>query len=403
MNRISCFFRGTCRLHITGISAESFMNFMAAKHLAFWDFETISGLELECTVYASAKKKILRAASKRGFDVDARKAQGLPNVLRFVRKRPAFVTGFLLCSLLLALLPRYIWTIQIEGNELVSEQAIRRLMDDYGVHFGADGRDIDSHILEARIKNDIPELKWCAVNQKGGCVTISVSERDVVPDSEVDSTITNVIASCDGVITKTEIYGGFRRCKVGDAVAQGEILISGVESFEKSTQLTHAFGEIYALTKHEISAKTPLTYTKKQYTGRKETRYSLILGRKRINLFGNSGIPHGSCDKIIRRSQLTLPGDYSFPVWLETETLIYYEPVRASLDQKSAYRRLCDDTKASALAQMIAGKILASENHIKRNNGCWELSATLSCEEMIARLVPLTIEESETEDGGTDH
>ncbi|MCQ2418323.1 MAG: sporulation protein YqfD [Clostridia bacterium] len=379
------------------------MNFMAGQRLAFWDVHTISGIELECTVFSSAKKKVLRASSSRGFDVLAGEAQGLPGLLRLVRQRPVFAAGFVLCAFLLAYLPRYVWTVQIEGNELVHTQTIRRVMDDYGVHFGADGRNINSQMLEARIKNDIPELKWCAVNQKGGCVTISVSEREAVPDSEVDHTITNVIAACDGVITKTEIYGGFRRCKVGDAVQKGELLISGIESFEKSTQLTHAFGEIYAMTQHAITAKTPQTYMQKQYTGRRETHYSLILGRKRINLFGNSGIPQGSCDKIIKRSQLTLPGDYPFPVWLETETLIYYEPVCASLDQQSAYRRLCDYTQASAQEQMIAGKILASKNQIKRYNDCWVLSATLSCEEMIARLVPVQIEESETEDGGTDH
>lgn len=403
MNRIISFFRGSVRLHIKGISSESFMNFMAGQRLRFWDVVQLSELELECSVFASSYKKLTRLAEGKGFDITSAKTQGLPKLMSLAIHRPVFVAGFILCAFLLAVLPRFVWTIRIDGNETVQAELIRRIMDDYGVHFGADGRQIDSEMLKIRIMNDIPALKWCAVNQKGGCVTIEVAEREAVPDSEVDHSITNVIAERDGVITKTEIYGGFRRCRVGDAVEKGQILISGVESFEKSTQLTHAFGEIYAMTGREMTAKTPQNHTTKQYTGSSKTHYSLIIGRKRINLFGNTGILEGSCDKIIRREQLELPGAYTFPVWLEEETLIYYTPVQTLLDKKTAQTRLSEYSEASVKDRMIAGKILAVQHTIKRQNGCWVLSSTLSCEEMIARTVPLQIEESEKENGRTDH
>lgn len=401
MNPLIRFFRGTANLHITGISAESFLNLTARHSIHPWGICAVSEIEFTCTAFFGDVKKLRKFA--KGFDIDVRKEKGFPYLLRLAKRRPVFLLGLTVCVLLLAILPHYVWTIQIEGNVNVPTERIEQVIDALGVRFGTGRTQIDSKMLKMRAMHELPELSWFAIGKNGGCVTILVSEREIMPDSEVKQGITNVIAERDGIISKTEVYGGFRRCKVGDAVREGEILISGVETFEKSTQLTHAYGEIYALTQRKLEAKLPTDYTAKEYTGKVKKHYSLILGRKRINLYGNSGILQGSCDKIIRRSRLELPGGYCFPVWLEEETCLYYRKTSCPIDRQIACERLEAFAKTTTKQKMIAGTILASENKIKRNNGCWVLSSELSCEEMISKTVPVSFNESETDDGGTDH
>jgi hypothetical protein len=55
-------------------------------------------------------------------------------------------------------------------------------------------------------------------------------------------------------------------------------------------------------------------------------RYSILLGKKRINFYKGSGIYDGSCVKMVSQYHLTLPGDYVLPV-----TVVKEEPLLAIL------------------------------------------------------------------------
>lgn len=404
MNRITSFVRGVTMLRVTGASVETFMNCLAARDIHFWSLRQISSIELECCVFTVSMKKIYVLSQRAGFDVKILSQKGLGRILLQLKKRPAFVIGFLLCAVLLAILPMFVWTVQIYGNEQVKTDEIRRSLDDLGVHFGAYGADIDSQMIKVRIMNLIPALRWCAVNVSGGRVTVLVAERDVEPESEQpEETVSNLVADRDGVIVEMEIQQGFRRCKIGDAVKEGDLLVSGIESYLKSTQMVHAYGEVYALTGRQSVCVCPAETVKKHYTGHTETQYSLIVGRKRINLFGNSGIPQASCDKITRRSQLTLPGEQAFPVWLETETFVFYEPVKEMLEKSRAGELLQPFARRYVKDSMIAGQILDETYQLNNKNGLWVITADFSCREMIARTAPALQTESETENGGENH
>lgn len=400
MNPLIRYIRGTAKIHVTGIGTEELLNRLSEQNIRFWGLMRQSDIELECIVFVLSIKPVQQLARKHGFDVEVLARKGLVKELSALKRRPVFAVGFLLCVAAVAILPMFVWTISISGNSRVQTEEIRRAIDDFGVRFGTYGADIDSQLIKMRIMNRIPELRWCAVNRSGGCVKVMVAERDPeVEDEQPESTITNVVASRDGVIVSMEILQGFRRCKIGDAVQEGDLLVSGMESHNKTTQLVHAYGEIYALTNRETVCVLPLQTMQKSYTGQTETRYSLIIGRKRIKISRNSGIPQSSCDKITERSQIVLPGEHSFPVWLETETYVFYEPALMDVERETAQKLLRAYADASVRRSMIAGQVLTAQSKLTSKSGCWVLQTNYSCREMIARTVPATITESETQDG----
>lgn len=140
-------------------------------------------------------------------------------------------------------------------------------------------------------------------------------------------------AARDGVIVSMSVLGGQSLCQVGQAVRAGELLVTGCVDLETHTQYTHADAEIYAMTQRTLTAVYPQTATQKAYTGQVIRRYSLVIGRKRINLSGNSGISEVSCDKMTERKTLTLPGGFSLPVTLVVETYRPYEAVQTQVSQ----------------------------------------------------------------------
>ncbi len=74
---------------------------------------------------------------------------------------------------------------------------------------------------------------------------------------------TNVIASRAGIVTSMSVIGGQAVCKEGQAVLEGELLVTGLVDCKTHTQVTHADAEIYALTQREIQAVYPADWTEK--------------------------------------------------------------------------------------------------------------------------------------------
>ena len=404
MNPIIRFFRGTVLLSITGASPEQCLNRFAADKIPFWRLCRLDEMTYECVVlrkdYQRAEKSALRAQCQVNF---VRRA-GLQQAFYGLKRRPVLVLGMILLCLSLVVLPEFVWTVQVQGNEEVPTQQILRVLEELNVHFGAWGPEIDSQRIKVQIMNRIPRLRWCAVNRNGGCVTVLVAERE--PDAVVEDErqVTNVVAGCAGVITDMSVYDGFKLCAVGDAVLEGQLLVSGYANWVNRVQAVHAQAEVYALTLHQLTVKIPQTSVEKQYTGSETSHVTMVLGRKRINLSANSGIPASNCDKITKRQALSLPGGYDFPAMLEIETLRPYEAVTVHLSKRDAEAILLQWAEQTVRNSMIAGKILATQSRIGSADGCWVLTAECTCNEMIARVVPAPVFESETrENDGTDH
>ena len=179
-----------------------------------------------------------------------------------------------------------------------------------------------------------------------------------------------------------------RLCKRGDAVKAGQILVSGYEDYGLYLRAVCADAEIYAQTWHNGTVVLPAQRTEKSYTGREWTQISLIVGRKRINLCGNSGIYTGSCDKMIDVKKVTLAG-YTFPVTIETVTYREYEEKNVTVDAYAAHNALSEAWQRQTRSAMIAGTIEQTEESFLESGGLYVLQAKSTCNEMIARLVPI--------------
>ena len=93
-----------------------------------------------------------------------------------------------------------------------------------------------------------------------------------------------------GVITKQNVYTGQAQFQVGDTVTQGDILVSGIVDLERTYLIERANAEIFARTWREVSVCLPSLYTEKTMKSDEKKCIWLILGGRRIKIFGNSGI-----------------------------------------------------------------------------------------------------------------
>lgn len=392
------FLKGFLHIRITGAEPLRTLNLFVRDKVGFWQVERLDELTVECCIYkkdlACAEKAALRCMCvlKTVEEHSAVRSFG------GLKKRLVLVCGTVLAVALALLLQNVVWTVEIEGNTGIPTQLLRQQLEQEGVCFGAWGPSLDQEHLKFQLINRVEKLAWIGVNRRGGCVTVSVTEREPDPEDLDRRIFTNLVAVRPGILTEVNVYNGFTDLKPGDAVVTGQLLVSGMADWTTHTQITRSLGEIYAQTLHQNIFCLPKMTAKKHYTGKEYRQVSVVLGRKRIKISGNSGISYPSCDKMIDRRVCTLPGGSSFPLVLETVIFREYELTEESLPKQTAQQLLTAFSEGYVRSQLIAGTLLSRTDKLTEENGTYRLSASLFCEEMIARSVPGVMEETD----GTD-
>lgn len=306
-----------------------------------------------------------------------------------LRRRPVLILGMLLSFALAVFAQTRIWFLELDCPEEIPREQILRALAEDGVCFGADAVGLDTQRIKNRMLNQVPSLRWIGVNREGGIVHVSCSARVIPDDRPTDTSPANVVALRDGVVTEVTVYSGFPAVEPGQAVTAGQLLVSGLADWTTHTQATHASADVEALTLRSVSACTPDFFWEKVYTGRTETCRTLIFEQNRIKISGNSGIFGMSCDKMIETKQLTLPGGYAFPAWIETVRITEYELQRSERTEEEAERLLRLSAEQTVRDEMTAGTVESAEPSVRKTEGRYQAEIVFSCREMISRTSPI--------------
>ncbi len=337
MNGIMNYLRGNAKIELYGGNPEQFINNLARQGIPFWRFEKPEPGLARVRIPYSYAADVERL--KRGTDcgIEVVKRSGLPVFAKKMRRRWALIIGLILCLLAVPAMSLFVWEIEVSGNETVPTGEIMSVAEKLGVHIGMIGFSIDQEDIRSRALSELKELSWLTVNIKGTKAEIKVRERIKKPDIINDKMATEIIAAKSGVVTDMNVFQGAPVVSIGQTVAKGDVLIgSEMSSLNAGTRLVHAMGEVYARTWYEFSYEMPLKYETKVYTGKRAKNNAIIMLGKRINLYFSTGFYNTFCDKIIKTNQAKLPGGYSLPITINTETYMEYELESCVIDEKEA-------------------------------------------------------------------
>ncbi len=386
---------GYYRVRVRGAAPEQTLYRLTKKRIPFWDIERVDDFASDISIRRRDLERVQKLAERVQEGADLVSEHGFLCHFRGLKKRKLFVITVFLCLGLAFLLPNFVWCLRVEGNEKVPEERILRELSELGVDFGTWGASIVPQDLKNQMLERIPELEWLTVNRSGALAVVSVRERQPAGDIVNRKLVTNLVAAQDCIITKMEILSGQPVCEVGQSIRAGEMLVSGYADWEHCIQATRSLGEIYGRTWRKQNAVTPAEWRLKTDSGAVHTRYALLFGRKRINLYKNSGNWGAGCDKMVMYHPLTLPGDYEFPVTLVVETATERTSVPSELDADTASGILTTGTVAAVEKNMVAGEIVKKQIKIQRKDGVYALSGSYECHEMVARTSPAILWESE--------
>jgi len=377
---------GITRVKLTGADLPKSLSQVMDAGVALYEIHWIDDLNCELTVRCNDARKIRNAAESMGDHYEIKSVHGLPFLVRSVAARPLLLVGIAFLLFLDIYIPTRILFFEVEGNTSVPEQLILEAAEGAGLGFWSDRRQLRSEKVKNALLETVPQLQWVGVNTRGCVAIISVHERQSMDQENTGREVSSIVAARDGVISSVTATRGNLLCGIGQAVRAGEVLISGYTDCGITIQATRAEGEVYAYTKHHLQAVTPSVLEKKGEITGSCKKYTLLIGKKRINFDKSSGISTPNCDKMISQYHLELPGGFQLPIVLEVETLTVRALSETDVSEESALTTLASNAKNTLSSNMVAGQILKSDETIVADAGVYLLDGEYACLEMISQV-----------------
>ncbi len=382
--------RGQVRLRVTCPYPERVLNLCSARNLAFWDLEWEGENQFTCRVSRQDFRVLRQNGEKLDCEFHVLGREGAPYALGRLRRRQALAAGLLLWGVWLVLSSVLIWDIRITGNETVPKEEILRSLEKNGVRRGAWGLSVNGEDIRNHMLLDIPELSWAAVNVSGCRADVQVRERRPAPALLDRKAPCNIVARRSGLVLDMQAWGGVPQVLEGMSVAEGQLLISGVEDTGTfGTRFTAGLGRVEGRTWYTLTANVSLTGQGKRYTGAEKHLHSLIFGSRRIKFFANSSIDGAQCDKITTRTPVSVLGA-ALPITWETETVRFYETEPAALSQQERQAAVGAALEAY-LHSVVApyGEVTASQVTSRLRGEILTVTLTAECREAIGETVPV--------------
>ena len=241
------------------------------------------------------------------------------------KKRPILAGMIVIIIFLTCWLPSRILLITVEGNNLVPDRMIIEEATRAGLSILSSRRAVRNENIKNSLLENVPRLQWVGINTDGCRAVITVRERNEEIAQDMEYSVSSIVSTSDGIVREIVVEQGTAQCRVGDAVRRGQVLVSGYTDCGLYIKGTKAVGEVYGDTIHSVSVCAPQKYHLRLSQKEETKKYSIIIGKKQINLYKCSGISGAECAKIYEQKYLTLPGGFALPIGIGIETIIDYQ------------------------------------------------------------------------------
>lgn len=394
MNKLVNYLRGTVRIEITGLFPERAVNLCAQNSVEFWAVEWPDDHTVIMTVRECGLERTRKFAEKIDCKVEIQRKQGLPQFLSLFRQRYGFLAGLAAALVTVAVLSGFVLSIDIVGNERVSDCVILQQLYGHGIRPGVYAPVLDRRQIEQEILLALEDLAWMTINLHGTRVEVQVLERKPAPRRVDESGFYHIISEADGIITGIEPELGDAVVKKGDTVGKGDILISGTVTLEppKYSDLperfyrTHARGRVWARTWRQITAVMPLETEVKNWTGYDKNRSAINFFGTRVEFYGNSSIVDGLYDKITSVRQVVLPGGTELPIWFVREHFREYKLETVCVERDPA-ADLMKKALNKRLESLVGedGRVIKTEYEVRVTDDLLLVTAVGECLEEIGQ------------------
>lgn len=418
--RLIKYFRGYVELSLWGYAPERFFNLCSNHNILLWDLQQ-DGDVYHFKISIEGFRLIRPLLKKSGTKIHIGKKNGFPFYIFRYRKRKLLFAGMLICVGILFLLSRFIWKIDINGNDSVTADSILDFLEEQDSGYGTYIADIDCPKLEEELRSAFDAVIWTSVKREGTTLTVDIQENlstaeetEKAPEAagfrDQDAQGYDLVALHDGTITDIYVRKGTPLVQKGDAVTKGTVLVSGaLPIYNDNGELTDYQ---YCTADADIALRTGIPYKEefamrheeRIYSGSVTVRYGLQLFGSYLPLPGKK-ISYAQYTMTETRRQLRLCDSFYLPVCLIQRSYEEYEKKQAVYTKKGAEKKAQADFD-EFLEKLAQKGVLILEKHVMIDAGKTKCvaSGSITVQEKAFRYAPNRETAAEkTDEGDTGH
>jgi len=207
---------------------ERFINICISKKIFLWNMKREKSTILYSNINIIDYKRIREISKKTKSQVEIQAKKGIPFLLHRYRKRKIFI-GFLLISIIiLNVMSRFIWNVEISGNIDISKEEIIKTLSENGLNIGTAKSKINITDITNRVRLSRDDIAWIGISLKGTNAIIEIKEISKAPEIIKEDEFCNIVSDKAGMITKINVQNGTAVAKEGDIIKEGDLLVNRI-------------------------------------------------------------------------------------------------------------------------------------------------------------------------------
>lgn len=325
---------------ISGWERERFINLCCKKGITLWNCQS----DEESVTVRMTRKDFFKTRQIRRKKCHATvkiiKKRDVKYFLTRYRRNYSILTGFIIAFTLMFVQSRFVWDIEIDGNNVNTDSTVYKFLNEIGVEVGDKTSDIDTEMIEKRIKNELFGVTWVNVRLEGNVLKISMDESKADIIDVDDNKGQSIISLYDGTVESIITRSGTPLVKAGDEVHTGDVLVENKvtvpDDYEENIQefSVDAEADIYIRTILSYDEELEAGYEDKIYTGKTMTTYGFDVGKYEINI----GFPRRIKEytKTVVNDNLRIGKKLSMPIDIRKTVLREYNTQECEYSRQEA-------------------------------------------------------------------
>ena len=307
---------GYVNILVEGYFVEKFINICNKQKIFLWNLKRSKTTIIYANVSIKDFKKLKPIAQKTKCKIKIKSKKGLPFIFNKYKKRKIFVIGLAMVLITIFTLSKFIWNIEVIGNEKINDDEIIQIANENNIKIGKFKNKVDTKKIINKLRLERDDIAWIGIEIKGTNAIIKIVESIPKPNIIDDEEFCNIVATKDAIIKKISAQNGTPVVKEGEIVKKGTVLIAGwLEGKYTGTRYVHATGSVQGKVWYTQKERIYFKQQKKEQTGNVENKYSLNINNFKINF--NKGVSKfKNYDTIETNKKVKLFSNFYLPIEL---------------------------------------------------------------------------------------
>lgn len=254
LNALWNFLLGYVIIRVEGNNLERFVNRALTDGIEIWNVKRCGARAMTAQVKLESFYNLRPIVRSLGCRVHIIGKHGAAFSITKMRFRKVLLFGWIAVIAALGILSRFVWIIEVEGCDAVTEAEVRQMLGNIGIKTGIVRTEIATGEVGGRLSQLDKRIAWAGASVDGVVLRVSITESsensDIVPYTDGPR---NIVAKKDGVILHIVALKGDGVVNEGDAVKAGDLLITGDLSSDDVGMYVGAAGT--------VEARVPYTFS----------------------------------------------------------------------------------------------------------------------------------------------